>query len=111
MPTTSKSKSQDGKKRKPTLNSIYASFGGFHQFLLSYGLKPYNHDDVEEGVRIAQVMLEGDLEEWEEGLKIWRLESKRHVCTSFKEVLRETKGLCLMVFWDVCACVLITTPG
>ena len=62
--TTSKSKSSG--KPKPTLNSIYASFGGWQNFLLSYGLKPYNDDDVEEGKRIAQTLLEHDLEDWAE---------------------------------------------
>jgi hypothetical protein len=51
---------------KPTLNSIYAKLGGWQKFLLSYGLKPYNDDDVEEGKSIAQAMLDQDLKEWEE---------------------------------------------
>ena len=67
--TTSKSNTQSSVGRKPTLNSIYASFGGWQNFLLSYGLKPYNDDDVQEGKRIAQVMLENALEEWEESTK------------------------------------------
>ena len=62
--TTSKSKSSG--KPKPTLNSIYASFGGWQNFLLSYGLKPYNDDDVEEGKKIAQTLLEHNLEDWAE---------------------------------------------
>jgi hypothetical protein len=69
MPANSKSDGQSSKKRKPTLNSIYASFGGFRQFLLCYGLKLHNADDVEEGKRIAQTMLDSDLQEWEESLE------------------------------------------
>ena len=34
--------------------------------MLSYNLKPWDSDDVEEGKRIAEVMLQHDLEEWEE---------------------------------------------
>lgn len=66
---TSESNTKRGGKPKPTLNSIYASFGGWHKFLLSYGLKHYNDDDVEEGKMIAQAMLESDLEEWEKSAK------------------------------------------
>jgi hypothetical protein len=64
--TTLKSTSQSSGKSKPTLKSIYDSFGGRHNFLLSYGLKPCNADDVEEGDSIAHMMLEHDLEDWEE---------------------------------------------
>lgn len=60
------STTQPGGKPKPTLNSIYDSFGGQHNFLRSYGLKPYDADDVEEGKNIAQTMLEHDLEDWED---------------------------------------------
>jgi len=62
--TTSKSKSSG--KPKPTLNSIYAGFGGWQNFLLSYGLKPYNDDDVQEGKKIAQTLLEHNLADWAE---------------------------------------------
>jgi len=72
MPSGSKSKSRGNRLNrtgnlKPTLNSIYASYGGFEHFLHTFGLKPYNTDEVEEGRKIAQVMLENDLMDWEEG--------------------------------------------
>jgi len=51
---------------KPTLNMIYASCGGWYNFLLSYGLKPLDTDDVDEGKRIAQGILENALRDWEE---------------------------------------------
>ena len=66
--TTSKSETQSSKKPKPTVDSIYAGFGGWENFLHSYGLKPYNDEDVEEGEKIAE-MLEGDLEDWGECAK------------------------------------------
>jgi len=51
MPSGSKSKSRNGKGTgKPTLNSIYASYGWFGHFLHSFGLKSYNTDEVEEGL-------------------------------------------------------------
>lgn len=62
--TTSKSNTHRGGKPKPNLNSIYTSFGGWKKSLLAYGLKHYNNNDVEEGERIAQAMLDNDLEEW-----------------------------------------------
>lgn len=67
--TTSNSNTQNSVKPKPTLNSLYESFGGWQNFLLSYGLKPYNDDDVEEGKRIAQGLLRNSLEEWEASMK------------------------------------------
>jgi hypothetical protein len=47
-------------RARPYLKSIYDSFGGRENFLLSYGLKPYSANDVEEGDRIVQAMLEND---------------------------------------------------
>jgi hypothetical protein len=73
--TTSKSTSQSSGKPKPTLKSIYDSFGGRYKFLISYGLKPHNADDVEEGERIARTMLEDDLEGWEESRKAEAVEA------------------------------------
>ncbi len=69
------STTQRGGKPKPTLKSIYDSFGGRNNFLLSYGLKPYNADDVEEGDKIAQTMLEHDLEDWKECMKVEAVEA------------------------------------
>jgi len=67
--TTSKSNAPSCDNPKPTLNSIYATCGGWYNFLLSYGLKPWNPDDVEEGKRIAEAMLEYALKDWEESMK------------------------------------------
>ena len=64
--SANQSMTQPGGKPKPTLNSIYDSFGGRNNFLRSYGLKPYDADDVEEGKEIAQTMLGHDWEDWEE---------------------------------------------
>ncbi|KAI0054294.1 hypothetical protein BV25DRAFT_1866466 [Artomyces pyxidatus] len=38
----------------------YKSWGGYHNFLLSYGLKPYNLEDVEEGKAILAAFREAD---------------------------------------------------
>ena len=67
--TSSKSNAQSSGMPKPTLNSIYATCGGWYNVLLSYGLKPWNPDDVEEGKRIAQAMLESALQDWKESMK------------------------------------------
>ena len=67
--TTSKSNTQSGDNPRPTLNSIYAGCGGWYNFLLSYGLKPWDTDDVDEGKRIAQAMLDQALKDWEESLR------------------------------------------
>lgn len=34
--------------------SIYKPFGGYHGFMASYGLKPWDLDDVEEGKAILE---------------------------------------------------------
>jgi len=47
-------------------NSIYQPFGGWHGFMQSYGLKPWDLDDVEEGRRIVEAMKEMDKRDWEE---------------------------------------------
>jgi len=44
----------------------YKSFGGFNNFMHSYGLKPWDHDDIQEGKRIIQGMRDGDKRYWEE---------------------------------------------
>lgn len=68
MPANATSKpNATGNAKKATLNSIYASFGGWPRFMQSYGLKTWDDDDVEEGRRIAQAMLEHDLEDQKEG--------------------------------------------
>lgn len=47
-------------------NSIHQGFGGWNNFMHSYGLKPWNPDDVEEGKRIVEAFKEGDKQDWEE---------------------------------------------
>jgi len=44
----------------------YKAWGGFNNFMRSYGLKPWDHDDIQEGKRIIQGMRDGDRWEWEE---------------------------------------------
>ena len=41
-------------------DDIYDSFGGYENFMYSYGLKPWNPDDVEEGEAIAKVLRENN---------------------------------------------------
>lgn len=50
----------------PSNNSIYSSFGGWPGFMQSYGLKPWDLNDVEEGKRIVEGFKEHDKLEWEE---------------------------------------------
>jgi hypothetical protein len=50
----------------PSDNSIYSSFGGWPNFMRSYGLKTWDLDDVEEGKRIVEAFKANDKEEWEE---------------------------------------------
>lgn len=50
----------------PSNADIYRPFGGWPGFMQSYGLKPWNLDDVEEGKQIVEKMKEIDRLEWEE---------------------------------------------
>ncbi|KAK0214138.1 hypothetical protein IW262DRAFT_300413 [Armillaria fumosa] len=50
-------------------NSYYESFGGYNNFMHSYGLKPWDMDDVEEGKAIIQMFKEQDRLEHEEAQK------------------------------------------
>ena len=50
----------------PSTNSIYAPFGGWPGFMHSYGLKPSDLDDVEEGKRIVEGFKAIDKQDWEE---------------------------------------------
>ena len=50
----------------PSNADIYRSFGGWHGFMHSYGLKPSNLDDVEEGKQIVEKMKEHDRLGWVE---------------------------------------------
>jgi hypothetical protein len=47
-------------------NSIHQSFGGWNNFMHSYGLKPWDVDDVQEGERIVEAMKEIDKQDWED---------------------------------------------
>ncbi|KAK0193313.1 hypothetical protein F5146DRAFT_1133983 [Armillaria mellea] len=50
-------------------NSYYESFGGYNNFMHSYGLKPWDMDDVEEGKAILQMFKEQGRLEHEEAQK------------------------------------------
>ncbi|GJE99645.1 hypothetical protein PsYK624_159160 [Phanerochaete sordida] len=47
----------------------YKDFGGFNNFMASYGLKTYSHSDVQEGKAIIEAFREQDRFEWEEAQK------------------------------------------
>lgn len=47
-------------------NSYYAPFGGWQGFMHSYGLKPWDDDDVQEGHAIVDAMKRHDRHDWEE---------------------------------------------
>lgn len=59
MPQSSSTKSGNGNM---SFNGMVkaAGFTSFNQFLLSYGLRMYNPDDVEEGKRILYALFEKD---------------------------------------------------
>jgi len=62
-----KSKSSTGSAYIPqTDSSYYKSFGGWPRFMHSYGLKPWDDNDVEEGKRIIETFKEQDRLQWEE---------------------------------------------
>lgn len=46
-----------------------APYGGMKGFMDSYGLKMYNHDDVQEAKSIIQGFREQDKYEWEQNQK------------------------------------------
>jgi hypothetical protein len=61
------SKASESEQYVPTSNnSIYSSFGGWEGFMHSYGLKPWDLDDVEEGKMIVEAFKAYDKHEWEE---------------------------------------------
>jgi hypothetical protein len=60
------SSSQSNTYIRPTDYALCKPWGGWYQFLLSYGLKPHNLDDEEEGKRILEAFREQDRREWEE---------------------------------------------
>ena len=50
-------------------DAIYETFGGWDNFMNSYGLKPWDEDDVDQGMAIVEAMREGDKYDWEEEQK------------------------------------------
>lgn len=49
--------------------AYYKDFGGFNNFMHSYGLKPYDHNDIQEGKAIIEGFREQDRYEWEQKQK------------------------------------------
>ena len=47
----------------------YKDFGGFNNFMHSYGLKPWNDDDIQEGKAIIEGFRQQDRYEWEQEQK------------------------------------------
>jgi hypothetical protein len=47
-------------------SSITKSWGGMHNFMLSYGLKPYNHEDYKEAHAIIDAFKQSDWERRQE---------------------------------------------
>jgi hypothetical protein len=69
MPANKKQASQSGSDDTYvplSNNAIYQTWGGWPNFMHSYGLKPWDLDDVEEGHRIIDKLKEGHRLEWEE---------------------------------------------
>ncbi|PYH98705.1 hypothetical protein BO71DRAFT_283224, partial [Aspergillus ellipticus CBS 707.79] len=44
----------------PAQRAIVKTYGGWTQFLLCFGLKPWNEDDAAEGVSILRAFVEED---------------------------------------------------
>ncbi|KAJ5532234.1 hypothetical protein N7513_001385 [Penicillium frequentans] len=44
----------------PAEREIVKSYGGWSQFMASFGLKPWDEDDAEEGKRILEGLAEND---------------------------------------------------
>ncbi|KAI0320152.1 hypothetical protein OF83DRAFT_656388 [Amylostereum chailletii] len=64
------SKSQGGSASNTYVpKSNNSPFGGWKGFMRSYGLKPEDLDDVEEGKKILEAFKEQDRDEWEEAQK------------------------------------------
>ena len=49
-----------------TDSEMVKGWGGWNNFMASYGLKPYNDDDVDEAHRILEGFREQDKLDWEE---------------------------------------------
>ncbi|KAJ5631597.1 uncharacterized protein N7484_011697 [Penicillium longicatenatum] len=50
----------------PAERAIVKAYGGWTQFMASFGLKPWEQDDAEEGKRIVEAFARDDDEEEEE---------------------------------------------
>jgi hypothetical protein len=59
-------------------DAIYESFGGWDNFMNSYGLKPWDDDDIKDGMAIVEAIREGDKSDWEEGQK--RRQARNDFC-------------------------------
>lgn len=58
------SESESGIRKKTNHQLLKeGGWGGMNNFMLSYGLKMYNHEDVEEANRILDAFREDDYEE------------------------------------------------
>ncbi|TFK22442.1 hypothetical protein FA15DRAFT_671486 [Coprinopsis marcescibilis] len=68
MSSKSQSKNED-QHVPPSNNSIYGPYGGWTGFMHSYGLKPWDNDDVEEAKAILAEMKKMDRLDWEEAQK------------------------------------------
>ncbi|KAE8355987.1 hypothetical protein BDV28DRAFT_145631 [Aspergillus coremiiformis] len=44
----------------PAERAIVQSYGDWTNFLMSYGLKPWNNEDAEEGKRILESLVENE---------------------------------------------------
>ncbi|KAJ6017978.1 hypothetical protein N7451_001357 [Penicillium sp. IBT 35674x] len=44
----------------PAERAIVKSYGGWSQFMASFGLKPWDEDDAQEGKRILEGLAEND---------------------------------------------------
>jgi hypothetical protein len=60
MPNSTTQKNARGHDDVRSNNSYYKPFGGWVGFMHSYGLKPSDDDDVEEGKRIIEAFKEQD---------------------------------------------------
>lgn len=47
----------------PAERAIVKSYGGWTQFMISFGLKPWEFDDIDEGKRILEAFVSEDEEE------------------------------------------------
>ena len=50
--------------KQSTREECVEAWGDFTNFLISYGLKPYNPDDIPEGIAILDELIKGDRNNW-----------------------------------------------